>query len=185
MRRVETLPAACGKARRAGVGLKSGVAVFPLKGAAWRLAQPGMTVALLLSARRGRCSFGPSAVKLSKSRKVDSEIMNAMTLKKLVLTAFALSLFAVLLLNNASVRTVSADEKSDAAAALFTAKCKMCHGAKAEKLFDPARPEEEMVEAILKGKKAEKPPNMPAYETKGVDAEQAKALIAYMKSLRQ
>lgn len=111
--------------------------------------------------------------------------MNAMTLKKLVLTAFALSLFAVLLLNNASVRTASADEKSDAAAALFTAKCKMCHGAKAEKLFDPSRPEEEMVEAILKGKKAEKPPNMPAYETKGVDAEQAKALIAYMKSLKQ
>jgi len=41
------------------------------------------------------------------------------------------------------------------------------------------------VQIILKGKKAEKPPHMPAYETKGINAEQAKALLDYMKSLRQ
>ena len=38
--------------------------------------------------------------------------------------------------------------------------------------------------AILKGKTAAKPPNMPAFEAKGITAEQAKALAEYMKSLR-
>jgi mono/diheme cytochrome c family protein len=111
--------------------------------------------------------------------------MKVMTLKKLAIILFALPLLAVLLLNSVSGQTPAAGDNKEAAAALFTAKCKMCHGAKAEKLFDPSKPEDEMVEAILKGKKAEKPPNMPAYAEKGVDAEMAKALIAHMKSLKQ
>jgi hypothetical protein len=37
----------------------------------------------------------------------------------------------------------------------------------------------------MKGKKAEKPPNMPAFEEKGVTADQAKALLDYMKSIKQ
>ena len=69
-------------------------------------------------------------------------------------------------------------------AAYFKAKCVMCHGPKAEKKFDAALPEDQMLEAILKGKKVEKPPHMPAYEPKGVTAENAKALIAYMKQLK-
>ena len=64
-------------------------------------------------------------------------------------------------------------------------KCVGCHGAKAEKKFDTTKSDDEMVQAILKGKKAEKPPNMPEYETKGINADQAKALVAYMKSLKQ
>jgi cytochrome c1 len=40
------------------------------------------------------------------------------------------------------------------------------------------------VQAILKGKKGEKPPYMPAFETKGITEDDAKALAAYMKSLR-
>jgi hypothetical protein len=36
----------------------------------------------------------------------------------------------------------------------------------------------------MKGKKPEKPPNMPAYGEKGVTAEQAKALLEYMKKLK-
>lgn len=63
-------------------------------------------------------------------------------------------------------------------------KCAGCHGPKADKKFDPGKSDSEQVQAILKGKKAEKPPNMPAYESKGINAEQAKALVAYMKSLR-
>jgi mono/diheme cytochrome c family protein len=110
--------------------------------------------------------------------------MKVMTLKKLAIALFALPLLAVLLLNSVSGQTPAASNDMDAAA-LFTAKCKMCHGAKAEKLFDVSKPEDEMVEAILKGKKAEKPPNMPAYAEKGVDAVMAKALIAHMKSLKQ
>jgi hypothetical protein len=41
-----------------------------------------------------------------------------------------------------------------------------------------------MVDTILKGKKVEKPPNMPAFEEKGITGDQAKALIAYMKSIK-
>lgn len=78
----------------------------------------------------------------------------------------------------------AAPQDFDAAAA-FKAKCQMCHGPKAEKSFDPAAPEPEMVEAILKGKKGEKPPFMPGYEAKGITEDQAKALAAYMKTLRQ
>jgi len=64
-------------------------------------------------------------------------------------------------------------------------KCVACHGPKAEKKFDSTKSDEEHIQIILKGKKAEKPPNMPGYEAKGVTAEQAKALLEYMKSLRQ
>ena len=64
-------------------------------------------------------------------------------------------------------------------------KCVVCHGAKAEKKFDTTKSDDEHVQIILKGKKAEKPPHMPGYESKGINAEQAKALLDYMKSLRQ
>lgn len=69
-------------------------------------------------------------------------------------------------------------------AAYFKAKCVACHGQKAEKKFDAALTDEQLVDAILKGKKPEKPPNMPAYGEKGVTADQAKALLEHMKQLR-
>lgn len=69
-------------------------------------------------------------------------------------------------------------------AAYYKAKCVACHGQKAEKKFDPALTDEQYIDAILKGKKPEKPPNMPAYGEKGVTAEQAKALLEHMKQLR-
>jgi mono/diheme cytochrome c family protein len=71
------------------------------------------------------------------------------------------------------------------AAALYKAKCVVCHGATAEKKFDAAKPDAVLVETILKGRKGEKPPFMPAYEEKGVTAEQAAALVAHMRSLKQ
>lgn len=69
-------------------------------------------------------------------------------------------------------------------AAYYTSKCVMCHGKKAEKKFDVALTDDQMVEAVLKGKKAAKPPHMPAYGEKGVNAEQAKALVDHMKALK-
>jgi mono/diheme cytochrome c family protein len=69
-------------------------------------------------------------------------------------------------------------------AAYYKAKCVACHGQKAEKKFDPSLTDEQYIDAILKGKKPEKPPNMPAYGEKGVTQEQAKALLEYMKQLR-
>ena len=69
-------------------------------------------------------------------------------------------------------------------AAYYTAKCVMCHGKKAEKKFDTSLTDDQLVEAVLKGKKAEKPPHMPAYAEKGVTAEQAKAFVDHMKQLK-
>ena len=69
-------------------------------------------------------------------------------------------------------------------AAYYASKCVACHGKKAEKKFDPALPEEQLLEIVLKGKKAAKPPHMPGYGAKGVSSDQAKALIAHMKQLK-
>ena len=102
-------------------------------------------------------------------------------LKKMAIGAVATTLFAAGLL--ISVPAQGEVQASDPAA-FYKAKCVVCHGAKAEKKFDTALPEDQMVEAILKGKKAEKPPHMPAYEPKGVSPDQAKALIEYMKQLK-
>lgn len=60
----------------------------------------------------------------------------------------------------------------------------MCHTAKAEKNFDPAKTDEDLVQTILKGRKGERPPYMPGFEAKGMTADEAKALAAYMKTLR-
>ncbi len=103
-------------------------------------------------------------------------------IKKLAAALVILPLLAVALFNSASVQTVAA---GDDAATTFTAKCKMCHGEKAQKFFDATRADDEMVTAILKGKKGEKPPFMPAFSEKGIDEAQAKALVTYMKSLKQ
>jgi mono/diheme cytochrome c family protein len=81
------------------------------------------------------------------------------------------------------VRAQGEAQPSDPAA-FYKAKCVACHGQKAEKKFDPALTDDQYIDAILKGKKPEKPPNMPAYGEKGVTAEQAKGLLEYMKQLR-
>ena len=83
---------------------------------------------------------------------------------------------------SATARTRSEDQFD--AAATYKAKCVACHGQKAEKKFDSTLPEEQLIDAVMKGKKPEKPPNMPAYGEKGVTPEQAKALVEYMKQLK-
>lgn len=81
------------------------------------------------------------------------------------------------------VRAQGESQPSDPAA-YYKSKCVACHGQKAEKKFDASLTAEQYIDAILKGKKPEKPPNMPAYGEKGVTADQAKALLDYMKQLR-
>ena len=102
-------------------------------------------------------------------------------MKKSGIAVFALATVAAIGLLPAIARS----SEPDAADTYKTAKCVVCHGAKAEKKFDATISEEEMVKVILAGKKVEKPPNMPAYGEKGISEDQAKALIAYMKSLKQ
>ena len=104
-------------------------------------------------------------------------------LKLLALTLIALPLLAAVVLTPASARTGSATEEFDAAAA-FKAKCAMCHGQKAEKRFDATLADDALVEIVLKGKDAT-PIKMPAYEAKGISSDQAKTLVAHMKSLKQ
>ena len=73
---------------------------------------------------------------------------------------------------------------TDAASYYKDGKCVVCHGQKAEKKFNAELKDEELLETVMKGKKPEKPPNMPGYEAKGLTAEQASAMIAYMKQLK-
>lgn len=68
-------------------------------------------------------------------------------------------------------------------ATVYKTKCAVCHTAKAEKAFDLSKPDEQLAEVILKGKKDAKPP-MPGFAAKGITPEQAKALVAHMRSLR-
>jgi mono/diheme cytochrome c family protein len=101
--------------------------------------------------------------------------------KKLGIAAFA----AAAVVSVGLLPTPARSANQGDAAATYTAKCVACHGAKAEKKFDAALPEADLVHAILSGKKGAKPPNMPAYSEKGISEDQAKALVAHMKLLMQ
>jgi len=102
--------------------------------------------------------------------------------KFLAIALFILPLMALAIFNTKPIGTVvnAADP-----AETYKAKCAMCHGPTAQKLFDPAKTDEELTETILKGRKGEKPPFMPAFEAKGMTADEAKALATYMKELRK
>lgn len=102
--------------------------------------------------------------------------------KLLVIAAFVFPLFALVVMSRTATQSVAAAD--DTPETIYKAKCAMCHSPKAEKAYDPAKPIEEQVDAILKGKKGEKPPYMPAFAEKGIDAEKATALANYMKGLR-
>ena len=91
----------------------------------------------------------------------------------------AVAIFAVtFLIASVPGRTSSQDDTG----ALYKSKCFACHGATAEKKFDAAKADDDLIQTVLKGKKMEKPPNMPGYEEKGITADQAKALVAFLKS---
>ena len=92
-------------------------------------------------------------------------------------------LVAGFVLTSTAAGTGKADDFD--AAGTFKAKCVACHGAAAEKKFDATLADADLVQIVLKGKKAEKPPNMPGYEEKGITEDQAKALVAYMKSIKK
>jgi mono/diheme cytochrome c family protein len=101
--------------------------------------------------------------------------------KKVAFVLAGVMIAATFLIASARVPTAPEDD----AAALYKTKCVACHGATAEKRFDPALADADLVQIVLKGKKAEKPPNMPAYDEKGITEDQAKALVAFMKTLKK
>jgi mono/diheme cytochrome c family protein len=94
-------------------------------------------------------------------------------LKTLAVSLIALPLIVIMLPAQAAVA-------AEDVAATYKAKCVACHGAKSEKAFDPAKADGVLIDAVLKGVK----PKMPAYDGK-LTADQAKALVEYMKSLRK
>ena len=102
-------------------------------------------------------------------------------LKKLAIGIVAATLFAAGLIISV---TAQGEVQASDPAAFYKTKCVACHGQKAEKKFDAAIPDEQLIDIVMKGKKPEKPPNMPAYGEKGVTAEQAKGLVEHMKLLR-
>ena len=99
-------------------------------------------------------------------------------------TAIALTVVFLLSMVFLAVAPAQTEVKPSDTEAFYNSKCVICHGKKAEKKFDATLTDDQMLEAILKGKKAEKPPHMPAYGEKGVTADDAKALIAHMKHLK-
>jgi len=119
-----------------------------------------------------------------------------MTLNRVKLFAIAviaIPMFAIAVFKVSPVRAVSNSVKENAfmenvpqddVAAQYKKTCAVCHKANAEKSFEPSKMDEVLVEIVLKGKKAEKPPHMPGYEEKGMTKEQAKLLVTYMRQLR-
>jgi mono/diheme cytochrome c family protein len=104
------------------------------------------------------------------------------TLKIMTVTAMVAAFFAAVMMVSTASR--AATEEQFDAAATYKTKCVACHGQKAEKKFDATLPDQQLIDIVMKGKKGEKPPNMPAYSEKGVTAEQATALVAQMKQLK-
>jgi len=82
----------------------------------------------------------------------------------------------------------AAPAKFDDPAATYKAKCAMCHTPTASKYYDGSVPEADQVKAILTGTTAKDPnaviKKMPGFAEKGITEDQAKALAAYMKSLK-
>jgi len=104
------------------------------------------------------------------------------TIRIMTLTVTVAALFTAMVTVSAASPTED-DEQFDAGAT-YKSKCVACHGQKAEKKFDASLPDQQLVDIVMKGKKPEKPPNMPAYGEKGVTPEQAKALVEHMKQLK-
>ena len=104
--------------------------------------------------------------------------------RKLAISLSAFALFSAAILGSSPWPT-RADETFDAATAYKDSKCMMCHGAAAERHFDATKADDSLAEAVMKGVKGEKPPFMPAYGEKGMTDDHAKALVAYMKTLKK
>ncbi len=91
----------------------------------------------------------------------------------------------LILLLGLVVWAAQSEKASFQPASYYKANCEECHGTAAEKRFNPDSPEGQMIDSILNGAKAEGSKDMPAFAEKGIDEPKAKALIAYMKSIRE
>ena len=95
------------------------------------------------------------------------------------------SAVTVLIVMLAMIVLAQGEKRSFEPATFYKTTCLECHGTAAEKKFNPDLPESQMIDSILNGAKAEGSRDMPAYSEKGIDEPKAKALIIYMKSIRE
>ena len=100
-----------------------------------------------------------------------------------IISFFAIFVISLGAFHNSTVKAAVRVTPEDVAAT-YKAKCAMCHTATASKFFDPAKTDEALAETILKGKKGEKPPFMPAFAEKGMTPDVAKELVALMRQLK-
>lgn len=109
--------------------------------------------------------------------------MKINNIKLIATVLFALPL--LLLTAFTATPKMTAASNDDDAAVMFTKfLCVACHTKTASKNFDATKADAELVQTVLKGKKADKPPNMPSFEAKQVTEAQALSLITYMKGLK-
>lgn len=107
--------------------------------------------------------------------------MKANRTKLIAIAFFSIPFFLLTVLNVTPTRVGAA---FDEPAAAYKAKCAVCHSPTASKFYDAAKPDEHHVDVILKGKKGEKPPFMPGFESKGMTEREAKALAVYMRGIK-
>ena len=107
--------------------------------------------------------------------------MNINRIKLIAAAVFTIPMIAIV---GFKVDVVRVSAAGDDSAATYMTKCAACHTPTDSKFYDPAKTEEEQVQAILKGKKGEKPPYMPAFGDKGITEDDAKGLAGYMKTLK-
>lgn len=109
-----------------------------------------------------------------------------MTLNRIKIFAVAALLSPLALVVATNTKPVNAVSiGTDDPAIVYKSKCAACHSAKADKFFDPAKADDELIEIVLKGKKGEKPPFMPGFEAKGMTPDEAKGLVEFMKGLKK
>jgi mono/diheme cytochrome c family protein len=105
--------------------------------------------------------------------------INRIKLLAIILFAIPLLLFAIF-----REAPVLAASNVDDPAVAYKAKFAACHSPAAAKFFDPAKTDADLVQITMQGRKGEKPPFMPGFEAKGMTADEAQALVTYMKGLR-
>jgi mono/diheme cytochrome c family protein len=108
--------------------------------------------------------------------------MKANRRKLIAIIFFAIPFLLFTVLNTTPATAGNAVVEEPAAA--YKTKCAACHLPNGSKFYDAAKPDEEHVKVILKGKKGEKPPFMPGFEAKGMTEDEAKGLAAYMRGLK-
>lgn len=95
---------------------------------------------------------------------------------KLAAILIAFLIFGAIVLTGTPARA----QGEAAVDATYKAKCAMCHGGNAEKSFDATKTDQVLLDAVVNGIK----PRMPSYDQK-LSTNQAKSLVAYMKTLKK